>query len=401
MLSFSPNTLYLILDTFSFVAKDYYDILGVSRNASVDEIKKAYRQLAQKYHPDKPGGDETKFKEINESYQVLSDPKKRQQYDQFGTTFEQAQAQGGFGGFNGFRDFSGFADAFRDGFSAGGGDEFGGGLGDIFSEIFGGGRAGARSSAWAGRGKDLSMEMEIGLEEAAEGIEKEVEIYKAVICPKCSGSGGEPGSKIEKCLNCGGSGNVSRTRSAGFFSFTQTQICPACRGRGRKPNVSCSQCGGDGRINESSRLKIKIPPGIESEQVIKLAGQGEAAPFGGQSHLRQGFGGQAGDLYLTVFVKPHKYFKRRGGDLYFDLFIHFTQAALGDKIEIPTLIDGGLKLKIPAGIGSGELIRIRDKGMPRFGGRGRGNLMVKVIIKTPKKLSKKARQLLEELKEEF
>lgn len=358
------------------MAKDYYNILGISRNASTDEIKKAYRNLAQKYHPDKTGGEEKKFKEINEAYQVLSDPRKRQQYDQFGTTFEHAQAGGGFGGFNDFRDFSSFNEAF--------GEDLGGGLGDIFSSIFG---QQTRSSRRPRRGKDLAMEMEISLEEAATGIEKEIELYKAAVCPKCQGSGAGEGSKLEQCSNCGGTGTVSQTRRAGFFSFTQSQACPACHGRGNKPSIVCSHCGGDGRINETQRVKINIPAGTESEQVIKLSGQGEAAPLGGQ----------AGDLYLTIFIKPHKNFKRKGDNLYSDLFIHFTQAALGDKIEIQTLIDGALTLKIPAGIDSGETIQIRGKGMPRFDGRGRGDLLMKVSVKTPKKLSKKARKLLEEL----
>lgn len=377
------------------MAKDYYEILDVARGASDEEIKKAYRRLAQQYHPDKAGGDAEKFKEINEAYQVLSDRQKRVQYDQFGTTFEQAQARGGFSGFNDFRDFSGFADAF----SAGGGG-FGdfGDLGDIFSDLFGGRTQ--RASSRAQRGADISVGVEISLEEIATGVDKELEIYKSVTCPKCEGRGGEPGSRIEECSVCHGTGSVTKTRRAGFFSFSQTEICSSCRGPGKKPSQPCSRCGGDGVIKETQKIKVKIPAGIENEQIIKLSGYGEAASLGNRAHLRQGFGGQAGDLYVNVYIKPHQYFKRRGDDLYYDLVIHFTQAALGDKIKVPT-IDKEVVLKIPAGIDSGQFVRLRGRGMPRFGGRGRGDMIVRVQVKTPKKLSKKAKGLLEELKEEL
>jgi molecular chaperone DnaJ len=372
--------LYLL---FKIMAKDYYEILGVPKNAGDAEIKKAYRRMAQKYHPDKPGGDEAKFKEINEAYQILSDKQKRGQYDQFGTTFEQSQAQGGPGGFGGFGDFSGFAEAF-----SGGGDF--GGFGDIFSDLFGGGRGSARASSRVQRGKDISVQISISLEEAAEGAEKELNIRKPVVCSRCNGQGGEPDSKIEVCSNCGGSGAVSRTRRAGFFSFTSTEACPVCHGTGKKLSKPCSQCGGDGRVDEQVRIIVRIPAGIESGQIIKLTGQGEAPPLGGRP----------GDLYATISIQPHMNFKRKGEDLYYDLFIHFTQAALGDKIDIPTL-DGSVKLKIPAGIESGETIRLKGQGMPRFQGRGKGDIMVRVYVRTPKKLSKKAKKLLEELRGEL
>jgi len=374
------------------MAKDYYEILGVSKDASDEEIKRAYRRLAQKYHPDK-GGDEKKFKEINEAYQVLSDKEKRAQYDRFGTTFEQAQARGGFTGFEGFRDFSSFAEAFdifgsRRPFDFAEGKSFEfdfGDLGDIFSDIFG-----TKTATKTRRGQDISLDLEISLEEAAKGGEKEIEIYKSVVCPKCKGSGGEPGASIKECPSCQGTGRISQTKRSGFFTFTKTDICPSCHGQGKRPTSFCSRCGGDGRIKETKHLKVKIPAGIENNQIIKLSGQGEAAPFGGQS----------GDLYLTVIIKPHPYFKRKGDDLYFDLSLNFTQAALGDKIEIPTL-DGFIKLKIPPGIESGEIIRVKGKGMPHFRRYGRGDLMVKIHVKTPKKLSKKAKEMLEKLKDEF
>jgi molecular chaperone DnaJ len=353
----------------------------VAKGASDEEIKKAYRRLAQQYHPDKAGGNAEKFKEINEAYQVLSDRQKRAQYDQFGSTFEQAQARGGFGGFNDFRDFSGFADAF----SGGGGF---GDLGDIFSDLFGG-RGGGRTTR-AMRGSDISVGVEISLEEAASGANKEFEIYKSIVCPKCRGRGGEEGSKMEECPVCHGTGTVTKTRRAGFFSFSQTETCSSCRGFGKKPSHPCSRCGGDGIIKDAEKITAKIPSGIEDGQIIKFSGRGEAAFLGGQ----------AGDLYITVHIKTHPHFRRRGDDLYYDLVIHFSQAALGDRIKVPT-IGKEVILKIPAGIDSGQFIRLRGRGMPRFGGRGAGDMIVRVQIKTPKKLSKKAKTLLEELKEEL
>lgn len=362
------------------MAKDYYEILGVSKNASDDDIKKAYRRMAHKYHPDKQGGDEAKFKEVNEAYQVLSDKQKRGQYDQFGTTFEQAQQTGGFSGFNGFRDFSGFADAFTDG--GGFGD-----LGDIFSGIFGGRGSSSRRSS---RGADISLSLEISLEEAAKELEKEFEIFKSVSCPKCKGQGGETDSKIETCSKCNGKGTITQNKRAGFFSFSSSEVCPSCRGLGKKPSQPCKHCGGDGKINDKARLKVKIPAGIHSGQIIKLSGQGEAGALGSRP----------GDCYLEVKIKPHLHFKRQGDDLFYDLLIHIAQASLGDKIEIPTF-DGKINLWIPEGIDSGEIIRVKGKGMPRFGGRGKGDIMVKVKIKTPKKMSRKARKLMEELRKEL
>jgi len=382
-----------VTSLFNFsMPEDYYKILGVSKNASPDEIKRAYRRLAQQYHPDK-GGDPAKFKEVNEAYQVLSDPQKRSQYDQFGTTFEQAKAGGGFQGFEGFRDFSSFADAFD---FFGGGDQRssrqrgqpaeGFGFEDIFENIFGGGtRARGRRS----RGADINIDLEISLEEAYRGVEREINLYKGVICPSCKGSGAESGSKVKACPTCKGHGQVEERTRGGFFSFSQVKICPTCVGAGKKPEKVCPQCGGDGRIKDSKTLKVKIPPGIQNGQIVNLAGQGDAAAMGGSP----------GDLYIRVHVRPDPRFRREGDDLLYELAISFSQAALGDKIEVPTL-SGWLNLKIPEGLESGSTIRLEDKGMPHLQRRGFGDMRVRVKVKTPKNLSKKAKELLGELKKE-
>jgi len=371
------------------MSKDYYEILGVAKNASPDEVKRAYRKLAQQYHPDK-GGDAEKFKEINEAYQVLSDPQKRAQYDKFGANFEQARAGGGFSGFNGFRDFSSYADAFDFFNRSGEGQGFDfSNLGDIFEEVFGGASARQGGPRRKQRGHDIAVEAEITLEEAAKGVEREFNIYKGVTCQRCGGSGAEPGSDIKICPRCKGKGQVEETTRAGFFSFSQVRTCPECHGTGKKPQKTCSQCGGDGRVKQYKTISVKIPAGIEDGQVISLRGQGETGVYGSPS----------GDLYLTVHIKSHKLFERKGDDLYYNLEINFTQAALGDKIEILTL-SGKVELKIPEGMESGVIIRMAGKGMPRLSGRGSGDMLIKIKIKTPKKLSRAQKALIEKLKEE-
>ncbi|MFH0852149.1 MAG: molecular chaperone DnaJ [bacterium] len=369
--------------------RDYYEILEIAKNASADEIKKAYRKLAQQYHPDK-GGDAEKFKEINEAYQVLGDPQKRAQYDRFGANFEQARAGGGFSGFNGFRDFSSYADAFdffnRDKES----QEFDfGNLGDIFEEVFGGASGRQGGPRRKQRGQDIAVEAEITLEEAAGGVERDFNIYKSVVCEKCSGSGAEPGSELKTCPRCKGRGQVEETTRAGFFSFSQVGVCPECRGSGKKPEKACPKCGGDGRVKEYRTISVKIPAGIQDGQMISLRGQGEAGRTGSAS----------GDLYVTIHVKLHKLFERKGDDLYYELEIDFSQAALGDKIEVPTL-SGKVDLKIPEGIESGTVIRLKEKGMSHLAGRGSGDMLVKVKVKTPKKLTRAQKNLIEKLKEE-
>ncbi len=365
--------------------KDYYKILGVNKNASSEEIKRAYRRLAQQYHPDK-GGDQEKFKEINEAYQVLSDPQKRSQYDQFGTSFEQMRARsGGTGGFEGFRDFSSFAEAFNFGKNGAFGFE------DIFEGVFGEGFSRRSTSGRKKqRGQDIGIDIEITFEDAYKGIEREVNLYKRVVCPECNGSGAQLGSKLKECSTCHGYGEVEKRTGGGFFTFSQISVCPDCHGQGKKPEKVCSKCGGDGRIRANKVLRVKIPAGIENGQVISLAGQGEAGAYGAP----------AGDLYITVHIKPDSRFVREGEHLFYELPINFVQAALGDKIEIPTMT-GRVKLKIPEGIESGAVIRLEGKGMPRLHRKGFGDMMVKIRVKTPKRLSRKAKNLLEELKKEI
>ncbi len=366
------------------MSKNYYEILGVGKNASDEEIKKAYRKLAHKFHPDKPGGSEEKFKEINEAYQVLSDKRKREQYDQFGQTFEQAQASGGFSGFSGFRDFSSFANGFDFNFreSMGGFSDFE----DIFSEIFD--RAGfgsrERRTRTKPRGRDIQVDLEIDFVEMAQGTEKEIKLYKNVVCDRCQGSGAEPGYELEICDQCSGSGEVITTRKTILGTFQQVSLCEKCGGEGKIPKKKCSHCGGDGRVNRYENLKIKIPAGINDGQTIRLEGLGDVS----------GKGSQPGDLYVTVHVRPDSRFNRKGADIYSVAEISFPQAALGAKVEIETL-EGTTKLKIPAGTQSGEIFRLKGKGLKKLNRFGYGDQYVTVKVKTPTKLSKKQREILE------
>ena len=369
------------------MSKDYYNILGISKSASDDEIKRAFRKLAHKYHPDKGGGDEAKFKEINEAYQVLSDKQKRSQYDQFGSAFDQAGAGGG-QGFGGF-DFSGSSSGGPGGVKFEfGGD--GGGFGDIFGDIFGGGGGGGRQQE---RGNDVSVDVEITLEEAVIDTERDINIYLSSICSKCDGSGAEFGSSVKSCKTCGGTGQIKKEKRTILGVFAQMEICQDCQGQGEKPEKNCAKCGGDGRTKESKNIKIKIPAGIADGQTIRLSGQGEVGfrPKSGKS--------VPGDLYITVHIKLHQIFERNGDDVIYNLEINFSQAVFGGKIKVPTLQDE-INLKIPAGIQSGKIIRLKDKGFPHLQGRGRGNMFIVVKVKTPKKISKKQKKLLEELKEE-
>jgi molecular chaperone DnaJ len=347
--------------------KNYYDILGVPKNASQEEIKRAYRKLAHQYHPDKgKGGNEEKFKEINEAYQVLSNPQKRQQYDTFGRT------QGSGGGF----DFSGF----RQGAS---GINFD--FGDIFEEFFSGGRTRENVSA---RGRDIEINVEITLEEAFRGLKRPLSFETYVVCERCGGKQYEPDSKMATCNVCRGVGRVKEDQHTFFGTFSNVRVCRECRGAGKAPEKKCKECIGEGRISGRRSTEVEIPAGVQSGVAIKVAGAGEA-----------GAGGATGNLYVRVFVREHREFKRKGQDLYTNAEISLTQAVLGGEIKTRT-IDGIVSLKIPNGTRDGDLIRLRSKGMPKVSVIGRGDQYVKIRVDIPKKLSKKARELLEELKNE-
>lgn len=354
---------------------DYYETLGVSRDAAADDLKKAYRKLAVKYHPDKNPGDaaaEAKFKEISEAYDVLKDEEKRAAYDRYGHAAFQGGGMGRAGGAGG-----GFHDPFEMFREAFGGGGAGGG---IFEEFFGGGGR----SGGAQQGSDLRYDLEITLEEAAEGTEKEIRYKRAVACAKCSGSGAEPGSGKTTCPTCGGTGQVSSNR--GFISFRQT--CPSCNGAGQIIEKPCTDCRGEGRVMDSSTVKVRIPAGVHTGSKLRSAGKGEA----GQS------GGPAGDLYIVIHVKEHDLFERHEDDLYCELPIKFTLAALGGAIDVPTLFGKG-NLKIPAGTQSGTTFRLRGQGMPRLRGSGQGDLLVRVHVEVPTKLNNEQKKLLEDFAE--
>lgn len=352
--------------------KDYYQILGVERTATKDEIKKAYKKLALKYHPDRApeatkNESEEKFKEISEAAAVLGDDKKRQQYDQFGSS----AFQGGNAGFEGF-DFSDIMSQFRSGAF--------GDFDDIFDQLFGGTSRKGRGR----KGADLLYEMEISLPEAATGVERSIQLNKLEHCPACQGKGA---TKFEQCHHCHGSGYMRRTQRTPFGLFQQTGPCPYCHGRGELPQNSCTECAGEGVVRKRKKLDITIPAGVEDGMRLRVAGEGEV-----------GENGPAGDLYVQVHVQEHPHFTRKGNDLAITIPISFTQAVLGDEIEIPT-IDGKALLKIPAGTASETIFRMNDKGMPSLHG-GKGDQMVKVRIEVPKKLSKKQIELIKQLKEE-
>jgi molecular chaperone DnaJ len=355
--------------------RDYYHVLGVERTATPDEVKKAYRKLAVKYHPDKNPGDksaEDKFKELGEAYEVLSNVDKRAAYDRFG---HQAFAQGGgMGGGGGMHDPF---DVFREVFGSG----RGGGGGGIFESIFGeaGGQDGAERGG-RGRGADLRYDMRITFQEAARGVEKEIEISKLQTCDTCHGSGAEPGSKITTCPTCGGQGQVAVSR--GFFNIAQT--CPRCRGAGQTIEKPCHTCHGDGRTEKNAKIKIKIPAGVEDGTRLRSSGQGEGGARGGP----------AGDLYVVLHVEPHEFFQREGTDLFCSVPISFAKAALGGEVKVPTL-EGSAVLKVPAGTPTGKVFRLRGKGLPEVHGRGTGDLHVKLYVEVPTKLNHEQRQKLQ------
>ena len=355
--------------------KDYYQILGLSREASAEEIKKAYYKLAHKYHPDK-GGDEQKFKEINEAYQTLSNKEKKSQYDRFGNVFE-----GGAGFESGF-DFGSFSGRPNIDFEFDFGD-----LSDLMEDFLG---FGGRRKKDFKRGRDIEVEMEIPLEDVLSGKEREILLEKFVVCSRCNGTGGEPGTKVKECFSCRGTGWVQQIKRTPLGSFTQSATCPECGGEGFKPEKPCNVCKGEGRIKKQEKIKVFIPAGVDTNQIIKIEGKGEV---GRRS-------GKAGNLYVRIFVKKHPVFKRKGDDLYVQTPVSFSQAALGSEIEVPTLQEKKILLTIPSGTESGKILKISGKGIPHFSGFGTGNMYVELVVKTPKKLTKKQKELLEELQEE-
>ncbi len=350
--------------------RDYYEVLGVDRNASGDEIKRAYRKLAVQYHPDKNPDDahaEEKFKELGEAYDVLMDAEKRASYDRFGhAAFQQS---GGFGG--GFHDPF---DIFREVFGGG----MGGMGGGIFETFFG---TGAMQAEDRQRGSDLRYDMQITLEEAAVGVEKEIEIRKLDLCPKCEGTGAEAGSRTISCPTCGGRGQVISSR--GFFQISQT--CPRCRGVGQIVEKPCRQCHGEGRVERSSRIKLKIPAGISEGSRLRSSRNGEAG-------IRSG---PPGDLYVVVHVKEHEIFRRDEDNLYCEVPIAFWIAALGGEVLVPTL-EGSAQLKVPAGTQSGHVFKLRAKGIVHVSGHARGDLLARVIVEVPTHLDAEQRGKLEE-----
>ncbi len=367
------------------MAKDLYETLGVNKGANDDEIKKAYRKLAHKHHPDKTGGNADKFKEINAAYQVLSDKEKRSQYDQYGQTFEQGQRGGGGQGFGGFSsqgfDFSGFQQG-----GGGQGFEFGGGFEDIFSDIFGGGGGRGGSSQKAGR--DIQIDAEISFEEMVKGAHREVSLLRRVVCGLCKGSGGEPGAKEENCHTCKGSGQIKQTVRSFFGTFVQASTCPTCSGSGKTYAKKCHKCSGEGRVREQQSIAFDIPAGISNGQTISLQGQGEAGERGSSN----------GDLFVNIHIKQHNFFERKGNDILSTEHISYSQAVLGDKISVRT-INENISIKIPAGTQGGETFRIKEQGVPQLGrNSARGHQLVKIIVDVPKNLSRDQKKLLEELK---
>ncbi len=361
------------------MAKDYYNILGVSKNSSADEIKRAYRKKAHEFHPDKGGGSPEKFKEVNEAYQVLGDQTKKQQYDTYGETFDQAARNGGYQQQQGGNPFGGFSGADF------GGMEFD--LGDIFGDMFGGQQ---RQQSRRSRGIDLEMGLSINFEEAVFGVEKTLTLEKKDVCKTCSGLGAEPGTKVVTCPKCHGQGQIVTSRRTIFGNIQSRAACDRCEGTGKIPEVPCKTCGGSGSLRQEKTIEVKIPAGIDDGQRVRVSGEGEAGYRGSSP----------GDLYLSIRVKPHKDFKRDGNNLLKDLPISFTQAALGAKIIVKTL-DGDIELKIPGSTQSGTVLKVKSHGVPHLNDPGRrGDLLITTHVVTPAKLSKKEKELLKQLAQE-
>lgn len=363
------------------MTKDYYKILGIPRNATKEDIKKAYRRLAHLYHPDKAGGSGERFKEINEAYQVLGDEKKRAQYDQFGRVFEGGApfGQGGFnwGGAGGFRfgeDFKNFA-------------EFD--FSDVFDEMLGGFGFGGNGRSRSKKGRDLHIDLDIPFEEMVSGGKHEVLLQKLGKCGFCGGTGAEDRNKMVSCGSCGGSGRVEKTQRTFLGVFSQVSVCTECHGRGEKPEKACKTCGGRGIHEQTERIEVFVPAGVNDSDLLKVSGRGEASASGGVP----------GDLYVKVHVIPSKIYRRQDNDIIMSLPVKLTDAVLGAKVDVATL-DGKISVKIPEGTESGDVLKVRGKGVPNASGYGRGDLMIEIKVVTPKKLSRKARELFEYLRKE-
>lgn len=359
--------------------RDYYTILGVPRNASKEEVKKAYRTLAHKFHPDK-GGDEARFKEINEAYQVLHDDNKRTQYDQFGHAF------GGGGGQQGFEWPGGIHFDFGGGGSPGDFD-----FADVFEDFLGMGLGGgnARTKTRERRGKDIRLDFRISFQESVFGGKREIELSKLTKCKRCEGAGGEPGAKMKACPTCQGKGNIQKTQRTFLGSFTQVTTCSDCLGTGKRPETLCADCHGRGVRQLVERLEVYIPKGIRDGEVLKITGKGEASLFGGIP----------GDIYIRLQVEPHVLFSRQGDNIVMSLPIKLTQAILGDTVEVETL-DGVIRLKIPEGTQPGDILKIRGKGVYLPSGYGRGDLLIETKVDVPKKVNRHVKDLMDELRKE-
>lgn len=351
------------------VKRDYYEVLGVPRTASEEELRRAFRRLARQYHPDvnKSDGAEAKFKEINEAYEVLSDPQKRRIYDQFGHAGLQGGSNGP--GFTGFGGFGGFGD-----------------LGDIFETIFG-----ATTRRGPTRGADLRYNLTLTFEEAVFGCEKELEFPRWEVCQTCRGSGARPGSEPVVCPVCRGSGEIRRVQQTLFGQFVNVMTCDRCGGEGHVIADLCPTCRGERRVRGTRRLRVTIPAGVEDGQQVRLSGEGEASPNGGPP----------GNLYVVFSVREHPLFRRQGNDLHFDLVLNIAQAALGDRVEVPTLDGDSERLDIPPGTQHGKTFRLRNRGVPYLGGNGRGDLVVHVRVAVPTRLNDEQRRLLRELARTF
>jgi molecular chaperone DnaJ len=345
------------------MSTDYYSLLGVSRDASPEEIKKAYRQLARKYHPDvsREANAEDKFKEVNAAYEVLSDAEKRAMYDRYG-----AEGPPGFGGF----DFGGMRDPF-----------------DIFAEVFGNlGGFGRSGRAGPRRGNDLRTSLEISFEEAAFGVEKEIEVRRQEFCAVCDGSGAEPGTSPETCPECRGSGQTRQVQHTLLGSFVNITTCPRCQGKGTVVKTPCQECQGSGRVYANRQIEVNIPAGVDDGITIRVSGQGEPGELGGPK----------GNLYITLGVKPHDYFKRRGTDIILEMKINVAQAALGDTVTVPTL-DGDRQISVPSGTQSGAIFRLRGLGVPQLRGGARGDQLVVMQVAIPKRLDDEQKELFQKL----